>query len=452
MGGIARELGNSVDAHKYWQQYHEMAQSALKENPGNERLKLEMAWACRFLGEISVELGDLKKALAYYESALALRKELAAIPLEERIRRNEKLAEEDRLTPRLNELQLSEDYTRVGLIHYYLGDSAQAEEPVLKSLALREKLVSAMATDQLVWVITAFPAPGPILQSGAASASALEQLSELRQNLSRNYHLIGEIYFRLRNLKQSRIYYQKCEDTRESILRDDENDVERRKQIGKPRPPDFRLMADVAEFHQMYGAMLLALGAPLSEVLPHIDRSISLSRRVLEIDQAVGSRQNLAKAFYSRGMIAARAGDPATAAKSLHECLEIREELAAKDNSSFRKKLDLLEVLARIGQHERAAQLAENLHSGHEKNAEFLISAARCYAQCSVAVPDKSALRRQYRERALTVLQAALEQGYKDLITLETHPDLDPVRESPEFKALIERHQDKSNLSRLRAG
>jgi serine/threonine-protein kinase len=436
LGLIARELGNSADASRYWQQFYEMAESAIKSDPDNERARLEMAWACRFLGEISVERGDLRKALTYCQRSLALRQGFAAVPLEERLRRNESLPEENRLTPRANELQLSEEYTRVGLIHYYLGDSAQAEEPVLKSLALRELLATEIAMDQVIWFVTPFPAAGPALVGVAASLPGLEQLSEIRQNLSRNYHLIGEIYFRLRNLERSRIYYQKCEDVRESILRDDELDVERRQQIGKPRPPDFRLMADLAEFHQMYGAMLFALGAEAAEVLAHIDRSIALSRRVLEIDKAVGSRQNLAKALYSRGLIAARAGDPATAAKCFNECLEIREELADKDKTSYLKKVDLLEVLARAGAHERAAGLAANLRADHQKDADFLVCAARSYAQCSLGVPQP-ALKRNYQELALKALESALEQGYKDLITLETHPDLDPVRETPEFKKLL---------------
>ena len=177
----------------------------------------------------------------------------------------------------------------------------------------------------------------------------------------------------------------------------------------------------------------------MPEVLPHIDRSIALSRRVLEIDKAVGSRQNLAKALYSRGVIAARAGDPAAAARCFRECLEIREGLADRDVSSYRKQVDLLEVLARAGAHERAAQLAEKLRLDHQKNAEFLICAARCYAQCSLAAPDKSALQRRYLEMALAASETALEQGYKDLITLETHPDLDPVRESSAFKKQLEK-------------
>ena len=440
MGGIARELGNSAEAYKYWQQYYEMTQSALQENPNNERLKRDMAWACRSLGEISVDMGNQRKALVYYQNGLALRKELAAVPFVERMRRNEQLPEEDRITPRMSELQLSEEYTRIGLIHYSRGESARAEEPVLKSLAIRENLVKEVAGDQVVWFMTANPVAGANVLTVAASLPVeVEQLNYDRQDLARNYHLIGEIYFLLRNLKLSRLYYQKCEDIRETILRDDENAVEHLKQIGKSRPPDFRLMGDLSEFHEMYGARLFSLGAPLQEVLPHLDRAIALSRRVLEIDKAVEPRQNLAKSLYSRGMVAARAGDQTTAANCFNECLEIREELADKDATNYRKKLDLLEALARAGKCERAAQLAEELRKGHEKDSVFLIPAARCYAQCSLALADKPALGHQYVEMALAALRTALENGYKDVIPLETHPDLDPLRKNPEFKKLLQK-------------
>jgi serine/threonine protein kinase len=438
MGGIARELGNSADAFKYWQKYYDMAQSALKDNPNNERLKLEMAWACRFLGEISAEKGEKRKALAYYQRALELRKELAAVPLEERIQRNEKAAEQDRLTPRLNDLQLSEEYQRIAVVHYYSGDSAQAEQPALHSVHIRENLVNELAREQAVFFLTANPATGPTAFGVAARLPGqLRQLNEMRQYLTLNYHLLGEIYFRLRNLELSRLYYQKCEDIREAILRSDENDVERLKRIGKPRPPDFRLMADVASFHQMYGAKLLALGASLPEVLQHIDRSIELSRRVLELDKAVEARQNLARALYSRGVIAMRAGDPTTLAKCFGECLEIRQELA-KDETSFSKQVDLLEVLARSGKHERAVELSEKLRVGHEKDPDFLVNAARCYAQCSLAVKDDLALQQKYLDLTLAALRIALEQGYKDTFALETNPDLDPIRANPEFKKLLE--------------
>ncbi len=440
MGGIALEFGNSADAYKYWQQYYDLAQSALKDNPNNERPKLEMAWACEFLGDMSARRGDYRKALTYYHSALELRKELFAVPYAERMRRNAKLPQEDRITPRVSLLRLSEAYARIGLIHaIYLREFALAEEPVLKSLALRESLLAEDASGQAVWFLTANPAAWPTVLSVVASVpSRVSQLSEMRLNLASNYHLIGENYFRLRNLKQSRVFYQKCEEIRETILRADENEVERLKQLGTPRPPSFRLMDQVAEFHRYYGDMLFLLGEPLPEVLAHIDRAIALGRRVLALDKAVDFRQHLATALYSRGMVAARAGNPTTAARCFAECLEIREQLAAQDAGDYGKKKDLLEVLARAGKHERAAELARELRRGHEKDADFLIYAARCHAQYTLAVGDNPTLRQKYLDLVLADLQTALGLGYKDVTTLEAHPDLDPVREIPAFKKLVE--------------
>jgi hypothetical protein len=98
----------------------------------------------------------------------------------------------------------------------------------------------------------------------------------------------------------------------------------------------------------------------------------------------------------------------------------------------------LLEVLARAGKPERAASFAEKLRVGHEKDSAFLICAARCYAQCSRAATDEVAQQR-YLKTALDDLQMAVEQGYKDVATLTSDPELDPIRESPAFKSLLEK-------------
>jgi hypothetical protein len=43
----------------------------------------------------------------------------------------------------------------------------------------------------------------------------------------------------------------------------------------------------------------------------------------------------------------------------------------------------------------------------------------------------------QYEEKSLAALQDLVAQGYKDLMTLETEPDLDPVRDRPAFQKLL---------------
>ncbi len=63
-----------------------------------------------------------------------------------------------------------------------------------------------------------------------------------------------------------------------------------------------------------------------------------------------------------------------------------REELAQKDASNDRRKMDLFEAFARAGQHEKAAQLVEQIRPAKQKNSEFLLSAAR--RQFPVAIPQ----------------------------------------------------------------
>lgn len=143
--------------------------------------------------------------------------------------------------------------------------------------------------------------------------------------------------------------------------------------------------------------------------------------------------------------MAARTSNRVTAAKCFDECLEIRESLAEKDAKSYLKKLNLLVVLARVGKNQRAGQLAEELRSGHQKNADFLIHAARCYAQCALAVPSDLTLRARYLELALAALQLALQNGYKDIIVLEADPDLDPLRDTSAFKKMINEFKAKGS-------
>jgi serine/threonine protein kinase/tetratricopeptide (TPR) repeat protein len=440
MAEISNSLGNVADAHKYGRIYYEMAQSLLKDNPDNERLKLDIALACRFLGQISQEQGDPIKALGYYQTSLELHQQLAAVPLEERLRRNEKVKVKDRLYPRAIDLQLSEAYTRVGLTTYYRGDSAHAKEPILKSLAIRQNLADATARDLATWLVTVNPgAPVTLLGVAGRLPALLEQMKGDRQNLARNHHLLGEIYFRLRNLEKSRFHYEMCKDMREADIRDEEAEVKRLAQMGKPRSPDLRLVSDLAQFDESYGAMLFSLGAPSSEVVSLLDRSIALCRRVLESDKGVAVRMILARSLYARGAIGVRSGERTLAAKCFDECLGIREEIAKKGLPNYRNQLDLLEVLARAGAHQKAVELAEKLREEHAKDSKFLICTARAYAQASLAVLNDASLRGQYREMALAALQTALELGYTDTIVLETNADLDPVRESPGFKKLMEK-------------
>jgi tetratricopeptide (TPR) repeat protein len=426
MGELALQFGNSEEAYGYFQRRYEMTRADLDAEPGNARLMERVAMACVNLAELNMSVRrDVKRALSLYQEAVRLRTQVAQVPPDELRRQNDRLLPTQRMQPFSIKLNLSEGWTRVGLTHYFLGDSAQAEGPILKSLALREELVTGLLAGEAAWTLSATPTGPAAPLSVAATVPWLSELaSEQRQNLARNYHLIGEIYFRLRNLEKSLAYYARCAAIREAEL--------------AAHPKDFRLRGDLGQFYEYYGTVHLCLG-DTRQALPLYDRSLQLLREVAAADKSVEFRKNLATALYSRGTAARRVNDAAGADKCFRECLQIRNELAGNDPRNDRARMDLILVLPHCGEHERAARLADALRTGRQNDRELLFTIARCYAQCAAAVSGDTPLAARYEQKALDSLQAAVAQGYADVMMLESAPDLGAVRGRPEFKKLLEK-------------
>src|SRR5207302_7939563 len=106
---------------------YDLTKNALAAEPNNDRWKVLLSSACTELGMLASSAHrDLKKSLDFYLENLELRKQISATPPAERRKQNEKLKPEDRLNPFFSKLYLSEAYTRVGLTHYMIGDSALA--------------------------------------------------------------------------------------------------------------------------------------------------------------------------------------------------------------------------------------------------------------------------------------------------------------------------------------
>jgi tRNA A-37 threonylcarbamoyl transferase component Bud32/tetratricopeptide (TPR) repeat protein len=424
MGELALQFGNTEEAYGYFERRYQMTRADLDTDPTNARLMERAAMACINLAEVSTGVRrDMKKALALYQEAHGLRSKVAQVSLDELERQNEKLLPTQRMKPYYIKLNLSEACTRVGLTHYFLGDSAHAEAPIRQSLGLREELVTELLAREAVWSLSVTPTSWATPVSVTGSIPWLGDLaSEQQQNLARNYHLIGEIYFRLGDLEKSLVYYARCAAVREAELAD--------------HPKDFRLRGDLGQFYEYYGTVHLCRG-DTQEALPLYDRSLQLLRELTAVDKSVEYRKNLATALYSRGIAAERMHDTAGAEKSFHECLQIREELAARDAKNDRAKMDLMLVLPHCGKHEQAALLADLLRSGKANDRELLLVIARCYAQCAAAASGDLPLKEQYEHQALEALQAAVAQGYSDIMTLQSAPDLEPIRKRQEYKKLL---------------
>lgn len=89
-------------------------------------------------------------------------------------------------------------------------------------------------------------------------------------------------------------------------------------------------------------------------------------------------------------------------------------------------------ILARLGECQLARRDAEECLK-RERSAYFLFQSAGLYAQIS-----RHETGREARLEALAALSSALKKGFDDLELLKADSDLNPIREEPEFKKLLE--------------
>jgi hypothetical protein len=101
--------------------------------------------------------------------------------------------------------------------------------------------------------------------------------------------------------------------------------------------------------------------------------------------------------------------------------------------------MELMLALATCGEHIRAVEIAEAVRAG-SKDPELLCEVARCYAQCSAGLRATDATQADaYANAAIAALSEAIDDGYSDRVAFNTDPDLDPIRELPEYRALAGR-------------
>jgi len=129
--------------------------------------------------------------------------------------------------------------------------------------------------------------------------------------------------------------------------------------------------------------------------------------------------------------------DAAAADRSNRLSLDLRNKLATADPKSERRLMELLLVQSRTGGHKSVADQAAKILQKPNLDREVMVELAECYSQAAASVSDDPALRRQYLDQSLGLLQRAVKQGYKDVVVLETDPDLGAVRDEPGFRALL---------------
>jgi eukaryotic-like serine/threonine-protein kinase len=160
-------LGDAAGARQSYEKALELAQSALRSNPGNRSYQTQVALAERRLGDLAASRGDWKTALEqYHRTREVFERVLRADPQQAQTLRD-----------------LKELWYKIGFAHYSLGDLPQKLQSYQRELKLAEQMSASRPGDPeaLRDVAMGEEHVGTAL---AQSGSALEGLERLGRALA----------------------------------------------------------------------------------------------------------------------------------------------------------------------------------------------------------------------------------------------------------------------------
>ena len=143
----------------------------------------------------------------------------------------------------------------------------------------------------------------------------------------------------------------------------------------------------------------------------------------------------LAEILYYDATCALHSNDLSGAAEGYRRCLEIRKRLVTEPAAKM-PQVDLMLALARCGEHAEAVKIADELIAKPPTNEQIYFQTACGYALAAAAVGSDAKLAARYTASAVECLRKDKEKGWTDVVTLETDPDLEPIRSDRAFQAL----------------
>ena len=163
-----------------------------------------------------------------------------------------------------------------------------------------------------------------------------------------------------------------------------------------------------------------------------------LTERVSQDPENVLAKKDLALAHYYLATALLRLGDKEGSKLNYSRCLELREALS-KQPSVRMEEVDMLIALARVGRVAEAARIADDLIAVPPQDARIDFHAACGYALCAGASQADPAAVRKFTDLALVALNKGIDVGWRDRVSLETDPDLDPIKADPGFALALAR-------------
>ena len=217
-----------------------------------------------------------------------------------------------------------------------------------------------------------------------------------------------------------------------------------REETARENPGHMPAHRDVQLSYKKIGTFyLLQLDDPAAAVAFFQKARAEFERRYEAEPKSVIAREDLALIEYYFATAALRTGDRKTADRHYKACLAIREGLAGDPKAKL-DVIDLMIARARCGQHELASKTAKEQIASPPTDARVYFQAACGFSLCAWGrrrtagdTGIKGPRGELYRERASSRFAWRSAAGWKNLVDVQTDPDLDAIRAAPGFEAVV---------------
>jgi serine/threonine-protein kinase len=389
LGYIYREMGKLDEYAKHMQIAEKYVEDMTKADPNDPFFQRALAKIKNAVGDLTMfDLGNAEQARAHYAQALDLRKEIA-----------EKFPSDDANIGVANNLGL------LAMVATKLGDPQTAWKLQQEEQEWRAKLSRDYVANNL----------------------------QAQREQSGLYEKMGETLIKLGDPIRAQEYYDMSFNLRDEIARQQPGHVE--------------AQMDVALALNDFGHVnLMTLNDPRS-ARKYYQRALErLEKLHKENPQNIYITSTLSATHYYVATAALRDGDTAAADENYQKCLDLRRGLATNPKAKM-AEIDLIVALARCGYHEEAAHRVDDVLKNPSQDNQIYFQAACGYALSYGAVvrskpmdqwnEAEKAVAKAYSDKAFDALQHGVEHGWKDLNSLQSDPDLDPIRADPRFPPLI---------------
>lgn len=374
------------DAMAQFQQMEEIIKRLAAADPSNVDLQANLFRIQREIGYVSLHrVGDSELAQRYFRSAIEINRACLAKKPGSDVYKSE-------LANSLGQLAGSE---------LTLGHLKDAQELYREEIAVRESFSPVQAND---W--------------------------ESRRELAGLYAKVAELNVRMGDRDAGRKLYDQCAKLREKLA--------------KERPDSWPAQNDLAQSYNHQGEVLYPQGDNPARARTFHQKAIAIYRKRATAYAADFDLQYvLAWTLYFEATCALHSGDKAGATTGYGQCLKICKELVNEQRAKRPQTLLML-ALARCGDHAGAAKMAEELVATPPRDEGVYVQAACGFALAAGAASSDAGLVKRYTEKAIGCLREARKRGWGDVKSLEIDTDLEPIRDVPAFKALLDEFRQPS--------